>query len=338
MMANDFKQIAVVTKNEIIKMLRGKKFLISLSIILIIFALITILKTVSDGGWDNIQKTSDILNLYLSMFSYVILLVVALLSSVALVSEFEERTALILFTRPIKRTTILIGKAMACLIVEACMILAYYILVCIVSLIQVGGISEHMAASYGIALLYIFAASGISFIVSSFFKRGSVCTIISLLVLIVIIPIFTSIVGGDTWYMLDTAGNTIITCVPEYVDGINEGREGFVGVVSYASMILNAFTNPDTNQALADVLYNFSQTSEYQSLDKQVQDSILYIIGFLTQHPDENLPAMIETLDALKLYISPMDYPDVPKEALVLMVWGIIGYLIAWVKFIKREF
>lgn len=336
-MTNDFRQIAVVTKNEIIKMLRGKKFLISLSIILIIFALITILKTVSDGGWDNIQKTSDILNLYLSMFSYVILLVVALLSSVALVSEFEERTALILFTRPIKRTTILIGKAMACLIIEACMILAYYILVCIVSLIQVGGISEHMAASYGIALLYIFAASGISFIISSFFKRGSVCTIISLLVLIVIIPIFTSIVGGDTWYMLDTAGNTIITCVPEYVDQNNANIEGFSNVVKYAASILSTFSDPESNVGLLHALTEYMKTPEYSALEPEVQAMFTKIVFFL-QNPDENLPEMVMTLDALSTYLAPMDYPDVPKEALVLIVWGIIGYLIAWVKFIKREF
>ena len=339
MMVSDIQQIFVVAKNESVKSIRGRKFLISLAIVIIVFGLITLLQFVSDGGWDSIQTTSDILTTYLTSISIVILLVVALLSSIALVSEFEERTALILFTRPVRRTSIIIGKALSCLAIEAFIILVYYILVCIVSLIKVGGVSGNLAVSFGMAVMYMFAASGVAFVISAYFKRGSVCTIISLLLLLVIIPIFTSMIGGDTWYMLDTAGNTIITCVPEYVDSYNEMAAQFAQVVNDAAAILEGFTSENVRDAI-EGLNAFMASPDFAALDVSSQESLTTLAQFLNMETTENISGMVAVLKMLSVssLIAPIENPDIARETLVLLVWGVVGYFIAWIRFVRREF
>ena len=169
-MAGDISQIAVVAKNEMIKCVRGRKFMISLAIVVLVFLLITGLQFLL-GTWDNMKDIGMLIDVYIDNLPMIIVLVVALLSSIAIVSEFEERTALILFTRPVRRTSIFIGKLLACTIIEALIILTYYILVIIVGAIKIGGVPVEFLTSFGFAALYAFAASGIAFIISSFYIK-----------------------------------------------------------------------------------------------------------------------------------------------------------------------
>jgi len=341
-MAGDFMQIGVVTKNEIIKCVRGRKFLVSLAIVFLVFGLITLLQFIVDE-WDSIDSMGKLADTYLSTLPIVITLVVALLSSVAIVSEFEERTALILFTRPIRRTTILIGKIFACTIIEALMILAYYLMVICVGFAKVDGFQmSEMMTSFVMSVLYAFAASGIAFIISAYFKKGSVCTIISILALIVIMPIISSIVGsdgGENWFMIDQAGNVIFQCIPGYVDLYNMFLDEFGQVVQSAVDILEGFTNPDVTAA-ASTLVEFMESPDFQLLDPKYQAAMMVLSGFLNQVPAADLPGMIMILKimASSAIIAPMENPDVGRAALVLIGWGIAGYIIAWIKFIRREF
>lgn len=340
MMTNDFVQIGVVAKNEILKSVRGRKFLISTAIVFLVFLLITGLQ-MATNGWDNIKDIGQFMSVYFNMFPMVITLVVALLASVAIVSEFEERTALILFTRPIRRTSIFVGKILSCLIIEALLILAYYIMASIVAYVKLGTVPSDLLTSYGISILYAFAASGIAFIISSFFKKGSVCTIISVLILVIIIPISSSMIGsddGENWYMLDQSADTLYTCVPEYVDQYNEMAEQFKKVVDSAITILEGFTDKGLDPA-KDWLAEFIQSPDYLALDAEHQESILKMLMFLNTGADGNLKAMISVLKFMSVGVLPhMDYPDVGRATLVLLVWGIVSYFVAWVRFVRREF
>jgi ABC-2 type transport system permease protein len=296
---DDFRQSLVISRNEIIKSIRGKKFILSLAVIVLIFALITLMPYATGDGWNG-QTASDVLSAYLSYASMVILLIVALLSSVALVSEFEERTALILFTRPLKRTTIFVGKIVACVLIETLMMGLYYVLVAIMLLVFTQEIPATFLISFGFCFLYIFAASGIAFVISAFFKRSSICTIISLLILLLVIPILTMMISGDTWYMLDTAGNTILNCIPEYVSSYNQVIYQTLDQLQLAVNYLYTSTNP----------------------------SIIDVADFMQSMIDTNMWG----------FMKPIEDPKLIREALVLVGWGLVAYLIAWIKFIKKEF
>ena len=297
--ASDFRQAYVVTKNEIVKSVRGKKFVVSLAVILLIFILITILPYATGGGWSG-KTGGDMLSSYLSYISMASLLIVALLSSVALVSEFEERTALILFTRPIKRTSIFLGKIISCVLIEAFILAIYYILTAAMLIVFTGGVSFELLTSFGFCILYLFAASGIAFVISAFIKKGSVGTIITLLVLLMIIPIITQMMSGDTWFMLNTAGNTIITCVPDYVNSYNEQ------ILTWMSSMQGAI--------------------DY--LDTSIDPNILNVAEFMQSMVDSQMFGFMKIIEI----------PNLAREAGVLLLWGIAAYFVAWIKFIRKEF
>ena len=340
-MVNDIVQIGVVAKNELIKCVRGRKFLISFAMVVLVFLLVTALQFITDS-WDSITSMGSLASTYLNTLPIVIALIVALLSSIALVSEFEERTALILFTRPIRRTTILLGKILSCVIIEAMIIAVYYILVGSVGLSKVDDMSIDILTSYGFALLYAFSASGIAFVISAFFKKGSVCTIICLLLLLVIMPIISSMLGndgGENWFMIDKAADTIYTCIPEYVDNYNATVSAFSSVVESATGILEGFTDSNLDAA-KQWLAAYMSSPDFAALDPSVQMSIGRMAAFLNLDADGNLSGMIMVLKMLSgsSLITPMENPDLCKEALVLIAWGIAGYFIAWIRFIRREF
>ena len=364
-MMNDLSQIYVVTKNEIIKCVRGRKFLISLLIVSAVFLLITLLQFVL-GQWDSITTVGSWVDTYLSTFPMVLTLVIALLSSIAIVSEFEERTALILFTRPVRRTSILVGKIISCTLIESMIILMYFVLIGIVGMVKIGSLPGEMLLSYAIAVMYVFAASGIAFVISAFLKKGSVCTIISLLLLLVIVPIISAMEttdGGENWYMIDQAGNTMYQCYPEYVDRYNETLDGIGEVMDSAAKILTGFTSDDI-QASAAWLLSFVFTPEYLAmtpeqqaaippedlvyymnpeylaLDAETRYSMLYLTGFLNIGASEHITDMAKALEYLvdSPLLKPMEHPDIGRAMLVLLVWGIVGYFIAWIRFIRREF
>ena len=342
MMVSDLVQIGVVTKNELVKCVRGRKFLISLAIVGVVFVLITLLQ-IALGTWDSLKGNLGMfVDAYLDNISIVIALVVALLSSTAIVSEFEERTALVLFTRPIRRTSILAGKILACFLIESAIILGYYILACIVGVVQVGSLSTSLITSYLIAILYAFAASGIAFVISSFFKKGSVCTIIALLVLVVILPIASSMAGStgsDSWYMMDDAGSTSYKCIPEYVEHYNEASNAFRDVVESASVILKGYTSDNLDAAIVWI-NDYVNTPEFQTLDLNTQMSLYYLQGYLNYSADPNLEYMIKVLDSMteSSMLAPMKDPDIGRSVAVLLIWAFAGFAVSWFRFVRREF
>ena len=342
MMVGNFTQTCVVAKNEIVKCVRGRKFLISFAIVLIVFLLVTALQFITDS-WDTLDNMGALASTYLNTLPLVIALIVALLSSIALVSEFEERTALVLFTRPIRRTSILLGKVFSCTIIEALIIAFYYILVVVVGFFKIDSMSYiDILISYGFAVLYAFSASGIAFVISAFFKKGSVCTIICLLLLLLVIPLVSTMLGnngGENWFMIDKASDAIYTCIPEYVENYNMNLDAFAAVIESAIQILEGFTSSDLDAA-KEWLAAYMASPDYEELVPTVQISIAKMAAFLNLGADGNLPGMIMVLKIMagSSLITPIESPDIVKEVLVLVAWGVAGYFIAWIRFIRREF
>jgi len=99
------KQSYVVMKNEIVKFTRGKKMLLFTALIFLVLILLTAVPyLLGDGLTDN---ATELAASYSSFVALIVLLFATLFASTSLVSEFEERTALILFTRPVKKSSIL---------------------------------------------------------------------------------------------------------------------------------------------------------------------------------------------------------------------------------------
>ena len=212
--ADDLRQSYVVMKNEMTKFFRGKRMLIFLGLAIAVFLLITVLPYLVG---ESLSKDPEqiILN-YISFVSLLVLLAATLFASVTIVSEYEERTALILFTRPIKKSSVFLGKFSASLIIGVAFVIMYYIFVALISLIVARGIDPALAKSLLLAIMYAIGAFGVAILISSIMKKASTSTIITFVILLMILPIISMAlsISVDVWWMLDQASNAISYILP----------------------------------------------------------------------------------------------------------------------------
>jgi ABC-2 type transport system permease protein len=211
--ADDLRQSYVVARNEIVKFLRGRRLLVYSIITILFFALITVAVFLQRDWIEN--NGVDVSSLYTSFLYLLLIIAATLFASVTIVSEFEERTALILFTRPIKKTPIFLGKLIGCIILEVVVIIVYYLLVAVVSFAFNGQMSDYLPTSLVIACLYMLSATGIGMLFSSILKRSSTATIVTLLVLFLILPLLVGLFSmcgnvDDIWFLLSVAANAIV--------------------------------------------------------------------------------------------------------------------------------
>ena len=277
--ADDLRQSFVVAKNEMRKFVRGKKFTLYVVLITAVFLLITLLPYATGGSLGN--TPGEIVSNYVNYIPFLVILAATLFASVVMVSEFEERTALILFTRPIKRTSIFVGKVIGCILLELTMIVAFYAAIAVLAFVLGGSISIEILVSMGLTALYAFAASAFAIFISSVMKRGSTAAILTFVILLLIIPIVSGILSTttDTWFMLTDASDAISTSIPEYLEAANARLQAMLNTPEIAAMF---------------------------------------------------------ELFGIEIEMTPA--PDVLKTAAVMLVWGIVPLVMAWIAFIKREF
>ena len=103
------RQSYVVMKNEIKKFFSGKRMMV----FSIILAAIIFVLAVAPYLVGSTAKPF----MFVAVASLVVLMASTLFASISIVSEYEERTALIVFTRPISKASIFTGKLLACLVV-----------------------------------------------------------------------------------------------------------------------------------------------------------------------------------------------------------------------------
>lgn len=215
---DDCRQAGIVARNEIRKFVRGKKLYLCIGIVALIWALMTFLPYAFGNGLHG--TTGEVFGSYVGWVTLLCLLLGVLFAAGTIVSEFEERTALVLFTRPIKKSSIYLGKFLACYALEALMILLYYLASFVVA-VAVGGGSTGggFFPSLLLALAYLFAVTGIALLFSSFMKKASTAVILTFVFLLMLFPIIETVIvlnvpNGSVWWLLDNLSGTIQTCIP----------------------------------------------------------------------------------------------------------------------------
>lgn len=217
--ADDLRQSFVVMKNEIIKTLRAKKALLYLALVFAVLALETALPYLVGDGLKG--EAEMIYGEYLTMASLLVLLAATLFGSYTIVSEFEERTALVLFTRPIKKSSIFIGKFLSCYLIGAVIMAVYYVFVVIIALAVTGDVISSVGKSFVVMLSYLFACTGVAMLISSFFKKGGTSAVMTFMTILLFISIVTGVLtlnNIDPWFMMDHASGAITGCISEYAE------------------------------------------------------------------------------------------------------------------------
>ena len=209
---DDIRQTGVVMSQELRKYLRGKKLIGFLVLVIAIIAIIYLIYTLTDAEFPSESK--DFILIYLQFATILAIVAVTLFSASLLVSEYEERTGLLLFTRPIKKGSIFVGKFLAGFIVSALVMIIYYLAVAIMSYFITGSIYGNLWTSLALMITYLFGTTGIALLFSSLFKKGSTATIMTFVVLLILGTIISQLFAGngiEPWFSITYSSGSIVS-------------------------------------------------------------------------------------------------------------------------------
>ena len=306
------RQAFVVMKNEIKKYFSGKRMFVFLALMGIIVFVIVFAPYMFGGKANPVY--------FFMMSALVVLMASTLFASISIVSEYEERTALIVFTRPIRKTSIFVGKALASIVLTIAFMALYYLIALIVSLVIDGSVSADTFTSFGLACAYAFGTTGIAMFVSSIMKKGSTATIITFVILAVIITAFSLVLNAakvDSFWMIDQAAASIETCSEAYRNMMNEMY------AELAKMLM------DPSTFISEQYYT---PALFLGMPYEQLIAALITPG-ASGYPAWSLVEASKEIGGLSV-----SEPDYLRDCLVMIVWGAVAMVGAFIAFLRREF
>jgi len=207
---NDFTQIGIITRYELLKHLRRRRLFAVLAINFVVCALQLVIPPALGTSYQpNVKDFAG------SFFGFINLLIItsgAFFAGDAIASEFEHKTGYIIFVNPVRRVTLVLGKFVAAFLSVAMVISIYYV-VGILSMLGIyGSVPLEVGASFAYAVLYICSVLGLTFFFSSIFKGSMGATLLSFFTLFMILPIVNAVftfTGSEPWYVLTYAAGII---------------------------------------------------------------------------------------------------------------------------------
>jgi len=213
---SELQKLRVIISYEFLKHIRRKRLWVVLGLTLITeLAVIIILPLLMDGFPDNVLVMAAILTVGPSMAT----IGAVFFAGDSIAGEFESKTGFMLFTNPVKRTTFIIGKYLACYAAVAALIIFGYVIMCITLMVIYGEIPVATAKSFGLALLFGGSVLSVTFLASSLSKGSMGATVFTLVFIMVISGIIDSVLmmaGEPHWFMMSTNGDAIATVYGGY--------------------------------------------------------------------------------------------------------------------------
>ena len=212
----ELEKLRIVAGYEFLKHIRRKRLYVVLGLTFIAeLAVLILIPVLGDGYPDNVMVMAALLSVGPSLAT----IGAIFFAGDAIAGEFENKTGYILFTNPVRRITLVIGKYLACYASVILLILLGYVIVCISLLAIYGSIPIETLSSFGLCLLYAGSVLSVTFFFSSISKGAMGATVITLVFIMVISGIIDGILmmtGQPHWFMLSTNGDTISTVYGGY--------------------------------------------------------------------------------------------------------------------------
>ncbi len=217
----ELEKLKIVIGYEFLKHIRRKRLYIILGLTLLAeLAVLILVPVLGDGFPDNVTVMAALLSVGPSLAT----LGAIFFAGDAIAGEFESKTGFILFTNPVKRSTLVIGKYLACYGAVALLVVLGYVISTISLLAIYGSVPLASGGSFGLCMLYAGAVLSVTFFFSSVMKGSMSATVVTLVFIMVISSIIASVLmmtDQPYWFLLSTNGDTIAT--------IYGGYEAFLG-------------------------------------------------------------------------------------------------------------
>lgn len=212
----ELEKLRIVAGYEFLKHIRRKRLYVILGLTFVAeLAVLILLPVLGDGYPDNVMVMAAVLSIGPSLAT----IGAIFFAGDAIAGEFENKTGYILFTNPVRRITLVIGKYLACYASVMLLVILGYVIVCISLLAIYGSIPIETLSSFGLCLLYAGSVLSVTFFFSSISKGAMGATVITLVFIMVISPIVDGVLmmtGQPHWFMLSTSGDSITTVYGGY--------------------------------------------------------------------------------------------------------------------------
>ncbi len=206
---SELKRLGIVIGYEFLKHIRRKRIYVILLLVLITEAAVLIgFPALMDGYPESVSLMATLLSIGPSMA----VIGAIFFSGDAIAGEFENKTGFMLFTNPVKRTTLVFGKYIASCMAVAILVIFAYIVVCVSLLVIYQTIPFETAQSFGLCLLYGACVVAVTFFFSAISKGAMGATVMTLVLIMVISGVIESVLmlaGQPYWYLISTAGDSI---------------------------------------------------------------------------------------------------------------------------------
>lgn len=219
---SEIGKLGIVTRYEFLKHLRRKRLYVILGLTLISeLAVLIILPLLMDGYPDNVLVMAAMLTIGPSMAT----IGAVFFAGDAIAGEFENKTGFILFTNPIRRTTLVTGKYLASCAAVIILIIFGYAIMCVSLFAIYGEIPVETAESFGLCLLFGGSVLSVTFFFSAISKGAMGATVITLVLIMVIFGIVESVLmmAGEPYWFLLSAGGDSVTIVFGGIELLMEG-------------------------------------------------------------------------------------------------------------------
>ena len=191
---SDFDQILAVTRVEFLRNLRRKRLLIFAIIIALVSALLLAVPPFF-GGYPNtpILGPYEFAQNFTSAISFLIILLAVFYGGDALVSEFSNKTGYEIFTNPIRRSSLFMGKLLASLL--ACVIIlgAYYVIIAASMVAIYGTLVIELLYSFLFAVLYMSACLGVAFAISALMKSTVSALVLTFVLFLFVLSMLSAV-------------------------------------------------------------------------------------------------------------------------------------------------
>ena len=188
---SDLNQVITVARYDLLKHLRSKRLLGLLVLEAVLLGLMFIVPILLDQP--TAENPADHISSYIQWVNILVVLGATMFAGDAIVSEFQNRTGYLLFPNPVKRSVIFAGKYLSTMLIVLLMLVSYYGVAALLTLIMTGGSSELWVYSMLFAMCYGAAAAAFGFLISSLFKGSTGSLVLTFFALLMIIPMVSAL-------------------------------------------------------------------------------------------------------------------------------------------------
>ncbi len=153
--------------------------------------------------YEGTEAALILLRPFVASASLVLAISATVMSTESLSEEFERRSGYITFTKPLSRHVLFAGKFLSGFLPSLVVLVFYYAVTFIVCAVLAGEVPSRALVAIPLAVLYLFAVTGLCMLFSSLAPRGSMAMMVSFL-LLVVLQIFMQNVGfeNEPWYSI----------------------------------------------------------------------------------------------------------------------------------------